>query len=99
MALNTDKNRNAGAAGSETLIREARARMELLAGVSDGGIFFPKGTREIVDVYDQVSRDLSRSYSLAYTSTHSAVAGQTHRIEIRVHGASVKQSRSEYVTR
>ena len=99
VALNTDKNRNAGAGGSETLIREARARMELLAGVSGGGIFFPRGTREIVDVYDQVSRDLSSSYSLAYTSTHSAVAGQTHRIEIRVHGASVKQSRSEYVTR
>lgn len=99
VALNTDKNRNAGAGGSETVIREARARMELLAGVSGGGIFFPRGTREIVDVYDQVSRDLSSSYSLAYTSTHAAVPGETHRIEIRVHGASVKQSRSEYVTR
>ena len=98
VALNTDKNRNAGAGGSETVIREARARMELLAGVSGGGIFFPRGTREIVDVYDQVSRDLSSSYSLAYTSTHSAVPGQTHRIEIRVRGASVKQSRTEYVT-
>jgi VWFA-related protein len=98
-ALNTDKNRNGLAGGSETLIREARARMELLADVSGGGIFFPRGTREIVDVYDQVSRDLSSSYSLAYTSTHAAVPGQTHRIEIRVHGASVKQSRSEYVTR
>jgi Ca-activated chloride channel homolog len=99
VALNTDKNRNGGAGGSETLIREARARMELLADVSGGGIFFPRGTREIVDVYDQVSRDLSSSYSLAYTSTHSAVPGQTHRIEIRVHGASVKQSRNEYITR
>ena len=99
VALNTDKNRNGGAGGSETLIREARARMELVAGVSGGGIFFPRGTREIVDVYDQVSRDLSSSYSLAYTSTHPVVPGQTHRIEIRVHGASVKQSRSEYVTR
>ena len=99
VALNTDKNRNAGPGGSETLIREARARMELLAGVSGGGIFFPRGTREIVDVYDQVSRDLSSSYSLAYTSTHSAVPGQTHRIEIRVHRASVKQSRNEYITR
>ena len=73
--------------------------MELLADVSGGAIFFPRGTREIVDIYDQVSRNFSSSYSLAYTSTHADVPGQTHRIEIRVHGASVKQSRIEYVTR
>lgn len=97
VALNTDKNPSSGINASEVFVRAARDQMEKLASVSGGGIFFPKGTRQIVDVYDQVSRDLSSSYSLAYTSSHPVVSGQRHRIQVRVHGAQVKQSRDAYL--
>jgi len=99
VALNTDKNPS-GSYGlsSSTVVVEARTRMESLANVTGGGIFFPKSIRDIVDVYDRVSRDLSSSYTLAYVSSHPAVQGQSRRIEVRVHGAIVKQSRETYVT-
>jgi Ca-activated chloride channel homolog len=97
VALNTDKNPT-GSYGSNSVVIEARTRMESLANVSGGGIFFPKNIRDIVGVYDQVSRDLSSSYTLAYTSGNPSISGQTHHIEVRVHGAKVKQSREAYVT-
>jgi len=97
VALNTDKNPT-GSLGTNALVIEARTRMESLANVTGGGIFFPKNIRDIVDVYDQVSRDLSSSYSLAYISNNAASPGKSHRIEVRVHGATVRQSRESYVT-
>jgi VWFA-related protein len=97
VALNTDKNPSGGFSSS-TVVVEARTKMESLANVTGGGIFFPKSIRDIVDVYDQVSRDLSSSYTLAYISSHPAVPGQSRRIEVRVQGAKVKQSRETYVT-
>jgi hypothetical protein len=96
VALNTDKNPSSGYAPA-SLVVEARTRMEALANVTGGAIFFPKNIGDIVDVYDQVSKDLSSSYSLAYTSSQQAAQGQTRRIEVRVHGAKVKQSRETYV--
>jgi VWFA-related protein len=98
VALDTDKNPGSGTFASQTMLKEARTRMELLAGVSGGAVFFPKGMRDIVGIYDQVSQDLGSSYTIAYTSSKPSVPGQTHRIEVRVHGASVKQSRDAYVT-
>ena len=97
VALNTDKNPSGTALNSSAVAIEARMRMEMLANVSGGGIFFPKGIRDIVDIYDQVSRDLGSSYTLAYISSHGTIQGQSHRIEVRVHGAKVKQSRETYV--
>jgi VWFA-related protein len=96
VALNTDKNPS-GTYASGAFLKEARTRMELLANVTGGAIFFPKNIGDIVEVYDQVSKDLSSSYSLAYTSSQKAAQGQTRRIEVRVHGAKVKQSRETYV--
>lgn len=98
VALNTDKNLTSPNKAFGAVPREARLRMETLADVTGGGISFPKSIRDIVEVYDQVSRDLSSSYGLSYTSTHRAGPGQYHRIEVRVHGAKVKQSREGYTT-
>ena len=98
VALNTDKNLTSSNRAYGAVPKEARLRMEALAHATGGGISFPKGIRDIVDVYDRVSRDLSSSYGLAYTSTHRPVQGQYHRIEVRVHGAKVKQSREGYTT-
>jgi VWFA-related protein len=98
VALNTDKNLTSSNPAFGSVPKEARLRMETLADVTGGGISFPKNIRDIVEVYDQVSRDLSSSYGLAYTSTHRAGPGQYHRIQVRVHGARVKQSRDGYTT-
>jgi VWFA-related protein len=97
VALNTDKNPT-GSSNVSAVVIEARMRMELIANVTGGGIFFPRGIRDIVEIYDQVSRDLSSSYTLIYTSSHPSIQGQAHRIEVRVHGAKVRQSRDTYVT-
>jgi len=99
VALNTDKNPS-GSYGfsSGAIVVEARTRMESLANVTGGGVFFPKSIRDIVSVYDQISRDLSSSYTLAYISSKLAVQGQSHRIEVRVHDAKVNQSRETYTT-
>jgi hypothetical protein len=99
VALNTDKNPSLDVNPADVFVRSARNRMELLASVSGGAIFFPKGTREIVEVYNQVSQNLASSYTLAYTSNHAATSGKTHRIEVRVPGgAQVKQSRDVYIS-
>ena len=97
VALNTDKNPLGGSTYGPVVV-EARTRMEMLANVTGGSIFFPRNLGDIVDVYDQISKDLSSSYSLAYTSSHSGLPGQARRIEVRVHGAKVKQSRETYIT-
>jgi VWFA-related protein len=97
VALNTDRNPGTGYS-SASVVGQARSRMELLANATGGAIFFPKNIGDIVDVYDQVSKDLSSSYSLAYTSKRPSASGQTRKIEVRVHGANVKQSRETYIT-
>ena len=97
VALNTDRNPGTGYS-SGTVVLQARSRMEVLANATGGAIFFPKNIGDIVDVYDQVSKDLSSSYTLAYTSNRPATSGQTRKIEVRVHGAKVKQSRETYIT-
>jgi VWFA-related protein len=111
VALNTDKNpedlgndyyklqyRFPTSGAAQAFLAETRKRMEMLAEVSGGRVFFPKRVQEIVPVYDQISRDMSTSYSLGYISTHGNVRGRLHNIEVRVrrNGAKVRQSRESY---
>ena len=100
VALNTDKNPDSFYNAPDSFLREVRNRMELTASASGGRIFFPNNIRDIVQVYDQVSRDLSTSYGLAYISTHGNVRGQYHKIDVRVHraDATVRQFRDGYTT-
>jgi len=112
VALNTDRNpsdlgddyylldiRFPTTGAAKTFITETRKRMEMLAEVSGGRVFFPKRVQEIVPVYDQISRDMSTAYSLGYISSHGSDA-RSHTIEVRVrpNGAKVRQSRESYVT-
>ena len=111
VALNTDRNpddlgneyyglqyRFPNSGSAQAFLTETRKRMEILADVSGGRVFFPKRVQEIVPVYDQISRDLSTSYGIGYISTHGSERGQLHSIEVRVrrNGSKVQQSRESY---
>jgi VWFA-related protein len=113
VALNTDRNpsdlgddyylldtRFPTTGAARAFITETRKRMEMLADVSGGRVFFPKRVQAIVPVYDQISRDMSTAYSLGYISTHGGEQGRSHTIEVRVrrNGAKVRQSRENYFT-
>jgi VWFA-related protein len=111
VALNTDRNpddlgdeyylldnRFPASGAAKAFITETRKRIEMLADVSGGRVFYPKNLRQIVPVYDQISRDMSTAYSLGYISTHGSEQGH-HTIEVRVrNGARVRQSRETYFT-
>ncbi len=112
VALNTDRNPNdlgdeyyglqyrfPTSGSAQAFLTETRKRMEMLADVSGGRVFFPRRVQEIVPVYDQISRDMSTSYSLSYISTHGNEHGKSHSIEVRVRrGTKVRQSRDSYFT-
>jgi Ca-activated chloride channel family protein len=84
----------------KAFLAETRKRMEQLAAATGGRVFYPKNLKDIVPVYDQISRDMSRAYSLSYISSNEAVSGNSHTIEVRVRprGATVRQSRDSYVS-
>ena len=112
VALNTDRNpadlgneyyglqyRFPTSGAAQAFLTETRKRMEMLADVSGGRVFFPKRVQEIVPVYEQISRDMSKSYSIGYISTHGSERGRLHNIEVRVrrNGSKVRQSRESYL--
>jgi len=113
VAVNTDRNLDATDAGVDYLrlrqlfpnssvplqfLTEARMRMEALASASGGRTFFPDRIQDIVSLYDQVSRELSTSYSLGYAPINATADGRLRRIDVRVRGADrrVWQSRTAY---
>ena len=85
---------------ADDFMKEIRSRMELLAEVSGGRIYFPKSTDELVPLYEQIGKELGTSYSFGYTPRYSS-PGTTHRIEVRVSDPSLRviQSRQSYTTR
>ena len=72
--------------------------MEAFANASGGRVFFPERLQDIVPLYDQISRELSTSYSLGYAPMSARNDGRLRRIEVRVRGADrrVRQSRTGY---
>jgi VWFA-related protein len=111
VAINTDRNpddlgieyyklqyRFPTSGAAQAFLTETRKRMEMAAEVSGGHVFYPKRVQDIVPVYDQISRDMSTSYSFGYISTHGSERGRSHTIEVRVRrtGSKVQQSRESY---
>jgi VWFA-related protein len=78
-----------------------RTRMERLAEVTGGRIYFPKSLKDLAALYAQIGHDLGVSYSLGYAPADTAQDGTTRRIEVRVRGEGrrVTQSRDEYTPR
>jgi VWFA-related protein len=116
VAVNTDRNLELGNGGGNdymTLRRiyprssvprdflvQVRERMERLADISGGRIFFPEKLEDVALLYDQISRELGTSYSLGYIPGDASGDGKYRRIEVRVEDAArVWQSRTGYGSR
>jgi len=82
-------------------LTQVRTRMEQLAEVSGGRILFPARIDEIIPLYEQIGRELGKSYSLGYVSSNPARNGSFRRIEVRAHNAKLRltQSRTGYNAR
>lgn len=82
-------------------LAQVRTRMEQLAEVSGGRVFFPEGIEEIIPLYQQIGRELGMSYSLGYVSSNPAANGVFRRIEVRTRDSNLRitQSRSGYYER
>jgi len=111
IGVNTDRNLDSVEPGADYLrlrrlfpdspiplqfVTEARLRMETVAAASGGRVFYPTKSQDLVPLYEQISRDLSSSYSLGYTPNNKG--DRTHRIEVRVKNAGFRvwQSRTNY---
>jgi VWFA-related protein len=84
---------------ADDFLREVRSRMELLAEVSGGRIYFPARLDDVVPLYTQIARELGTSYSFGYAPRQ--LAPGPHRIQIQVSkpGLRVVQSRESYTAR
>src|SRR6202008_2451601 len=82
VALNTDRNLDIGNGGgndylmlrriyprstvARDFLAQARERMEQMADVSGGRIYFPDKLEDVAPLYEQISRELGTSYSIGY---------------------------------
>jgi Ca-activated chloride channel family protein len=100
VAINTDVNAGPGVltTGFEfQRSRQARLRMELVAGRSHGSIYFPTSLPEVGELYERIGRELGNSYSLGFVPA-SLNDGRFRRVEVRVRttGMRVTQTRDGY---
>jgi hypothetical protein len=98
--LRYKKLKNPSPTVADDFMKEIRSRMELLAEVSGGRIYFPKTSDELVPLYEQIGKELGTSYSFGYAPRDSK-PGITHRFEVRVSDPNLRviQSRQTYTTR
>jgi VWFA-related protein len=74
--------------------------MRQLADASGGRAFFPAAAHELVGIYEQIGRDLGRSYSITY-APKKAADGKFRKIEVRPLDVRLRiaQSRDGYYAR
>lgn len=113
VAVNTDQNlepnnegadeyRNLGvifgdSALPELYLEQVRLRMERLAAVSGGKVFFPQSIADVREPFEEIARSLSGAYSLGYAPEDGA-GDESRRITVRLRSLpyAVRQSRTEY---
>ena len=78
--------------------KSSGAQIERLAEISGGHAYFPSSIEKVVPLYDEISRELGISYTLAYLSDRPQRDGTQRHIEVVVadKGLRVSQSRSGY---
>ena len=82
---------------AEDYLASVRLRMELLAEATGGRVVYAQSLKDVVVLFDQLSRELGYSYSLGYTPTAPLSDGKFHRVEVRARGGfAVTQSRDGY---
>lgn len=86
---------------ADDFLIEVRSRLETLAEVSGGRIYFPLSLDDVAVLYEQIAKELGTSYSLAYTPNNAARDGKSHRIEVQVSSPNLRvvQSRQTYMSR
>ena len=79
---------------------DSAAAMKQLAEASGGRAYFPKFPEDLVGVYEQIARDLGRSYSISYATTRPA-DGKFRKIEVKPIDVRLRiaQSRDGYYAR
>lgn len=112
IAVNTDRNlgkspggdylnlqRVFGSKGLDVaFLEETRKRLERLAEVTGGRVFYPESIESVAEVYARVRADLTTSYSLGYISSNAPAPGGYRSITAKVtrQDAVVRQSREGY---
>jgi Ca-activated chloride channel family protein len=76
------------------------AAMKQLAEASGGRAYFPKIAEDLVGVYEQIARDLGRSYTVSYATTKPP-DGKFRKIEVKTIDVRLRlaQSRDGYYAR
>lgn len=113
VAVNTDRNLESNSAGAdeyrnlgiifgdspwpERYLEEVRLRMERLAEVSGGEVFFPRSIADVETPFREIATTLNEAYSLGYTPQRADGAA-VRRIHVRLPGLpyEIRQSRTEY---
>lgn len=79
---------------------ESAAAMKQMAEASGGHAYFPEVAEDLIGVYEQIARDLGRSYSISYAATRPA-DGKFRKIEVKPIDVRLRiaQSRDGYYAR
>ncbi len=113
VAVNTDQNLESDNGGAdeyrnlgiifgdspwpERYLEAVRLRMERLAEVSGGQVFFPRSIADVETPFGEIASALNEAYSLGYAPERRD-GDPLRRIEVRVPGSpyEIRQSRTEY---
>jgi len=81
--------------------QQIRSRLERLAARTGGRVVFPHKPDEVVGLFEEIGRELGKSYSLGYAPTNLQRNAGFRKIEVRVRDRSlhVRQSREGYEAR
>jgi Ca-activated chloride channel family protein len=78
--------------------KKAERALNLIVESTGGQVFYPKDVSEVDKLAHQVARDIRNQYTIAYTSTNSALDGTYRQIKVSVKGPGnpVARTRSGY---
>jgi Ca-activated chloride channel family protein len=78
--------------------KKAERALNLIVESTGGQVFYPKDVSEVDKLAHQVARDIRNQYTIAYTSTNSALDGSYRQIKVTVKGPGnpVARTRSGY---
>jgi len=81
--------------------RQIHSRLEQLAEASGGKVAYAKDGKDVVVMFEQISRKLSATYSLGYIPQNEIPDGKHHKIEVRLRSGDyqVQQYKKDYLAR
>lgn len=73
--------------GGGSVVPELRQSLDNYARSTGGRAFFPRGTKELDGIFDQIVAELSNQYMLSYSSTNLKQDGGWRNIKVQVRNA------------